>query len=557
VRPPSPSLRQRLADPSSVEDFFRAALDHTAVGIAVVDLEGRFVAVNAAFATMVGRPADELVGRSYLSAIHPDDRAGAIAAAGTFLAGTDDGYESEQRFLRPDGTVHWAHSRVRAVLGPDGERVRFVAVIDDVTAPREAIEALAASEARYRGLVDHLTDTAVFVWTPGLRLKMVAGPALALVGLNPAELEGRPFEEVVDPGDIVVLRPQYEAAARGVASTLQFTSARSGSSYLVDATPLIGPSGDVVEVLTVARNISSLREAQDAARIASDQFRVAFETASVGMAQLALDGRYQRVNETFARLLGYSRDELEQRTAMDVQHGDDRADAMHSIKALAAGSIHKLDVDRRFVHADGSTVWLNANVVAVPGATGEADHLLACYVDVSDRIEHARVLTRQATSDPLTELPNRTEILARLGVAIAVCDRVAVLYLDLDGFKGVNDQYGHSAGDAVLVATAARISTVIRPSDTVGRIGGDEFVVVLPGADLRTAATIAARVEEAVSAPVPVGAGDTARITASIGFADAKPGADPGRVLTVADADMYRVKRMRKDRPGLVPSPSR
>jgi len=540
-----------------VEDVFRIALDHTPVGIAVVDLEGRFVTVNAAFAAMVGRPAADLAGKPYLETVHVDDRGEVMAGAAAFRASSADGYELEARFTRSDGTARWAHVRVRSVVEPDTGRVGSVVVAEDVTARRVASDALAASEARYRGLVDHLTETAVFVWTPALRLKMVAGPALALVGLSPAELEGRPIDEVVDPRDIAVLRPQYEAAARGLASTLQFTSERSGSTYLVDATPLIGSSGEVVEVLTVARNITSLKEAQDAARIASDQFRVAFETASVGMAQLALDGHYQRVNETFARLLGYSRDELEQRTAMDVQHGDDRADALHSIKALAAGSIHKLDVDHRFVRADGSTVWLNANVVTVPGASGEADHLLACYVDVSERIEHARVLTHQATRDPLTELPNRTEILARLGVAIAACERVAVLYLDLDGFKEVNDQYGHSAGDAVLVATAARISTVIRPSDTVGRIGGDEFVVVLPGADLRTAASIAARVEEAVSAPVALGAGDAASITASIGFADAQPGADPGRVLTVADADMYRVKRTRKDRPGLVPSPSR
>ena len=540
-----------------MEDVFRIALDHTPVGIAVVDLEGRFVTVNAAFAAMVGRPAADLAGEPYLETVHVDDRGEVMAGAAAFRASCADGYELEARFTRSDGTARWAHVRVRSVVEPGTGRMGSVVVAEDVTARRVASDALAASEARYRGLVDHLTETAVFVWTPALRLKMVAGPALALVGLNPAELEGRPIDEVVDPRDIAVLRPQYEAAARGLASTLQFTSERSGSTYLVDATPLIGSSGEVVEVLTVARNITSLREAQDAARIASDQFRVAFETASVGMAQLALDGHYQRVNETFARLLGYSRDELEQRTAMDVQHGDDRADALHSIKALAAGSIHKLDVDHRFVRADGSTVWLNANVVTVPGASGEADHLLACYVDVSERIEHARVLTHQATRDPLTELPNRTEILARLGVAIAACERVAVLYLDLDGFKEVNDQYGHSAGDAVLVATAARISTVIRPSDTVGRIGGDEFVVVLPGADLRTAASIAARVEEAVSAPVALGAGDAASITASIGFADAQPGADPGRVLTVADADMYRVKRTRKDRPGLVPSPSR
>jgi len=524
----------------------RVALDDTPVGLAVVGLDGRFVAVNADFAAMVGRRATELAGRSFLLPIHPEDRSAALDAARSFAAGTGAGYESEQRFVRPDGGTGWAHCRIRGVPGPDGARLHFVAVVDDITARHQAGAALTASEVRYRGLVDHLTDTAVFVWTPELILKMVAGPALAMVGLDPSRLVGRSIEDVVDPGDVAVLKPQYQGAATGTASTLQFTSARSGCDYLVDATPLFGPDGEVLEVLTVARNISSLTKAQVAARLASDQYRLAFETASVGMAQIGLDGRYQRVNAAFAGLLGYSRDEVEHKTISEVRHPNDRADVHHALKALVAGSVQTYDIDCRFVRADGSTVWLNANVVAVPGAEGHADHLIACYVDITDRLEHARVLTRQATSDPLTELPNRTEIMTQLGKAIAANDRVAVLYLDLDGFKEVNDRFGHAVGDSVLVATANRISAVIRPTDCVGRLGGDEFVVVLPGADVKTASAIAARVEDAVAMPVRVG-DCIAVVSASIGFADARPGTDPGRVLTVADADMYRVKRLRKD----------
>jgi PAS domain S-box-containing protein len=258
----------------------RVALDDTPVGLAVVGLDGRFVAVNADFAAMVGRPAAELAGRSFLLPIHPDDRAAALDAARAFAVGTGAGYESEQRFVRPDGGSGWAHSRVRAVPGPDGGRAHFVAVVDDITARYQAGAALTASEVRYRGLVDHLTDTAVFVWTPDLILKMVAGPALAMVGLDPSGLVGRSIEDVVDPGDVAVLKPQYQDAATGTPSTLQFTSARSGCDYLVDATPLFGPDGEVLEVLTVARNISSLTKAQVAARLASDQYRLAFARPS-------------------------------------------------------------------------------------------------------------------------------------------------------------------------------------------------------------------------------------------------------------------------------------
>lgn len=158
-------------------------------------------------------------------------------------------------------------------------------------------------------------------------------------------------------------------------------------------------------------------------------------------------------------------------------------------------------------------------------------------------------LAQQALHDPLTGLPNRTLLLARLGPALARArrtgERVAVLYLDLDSFKPINDQFGHDAGDAVLVEVASRLKAVVRPQDTVARIGGDEFAVLCDGfpADAEIHSLVA-RMADAVGSPLPDGIGDgVRRVTASIGAAFAGEADSPEDLIKMADEAMYREKR--------------
>ncbi|WP_162245534.1 sensor domain-containing diguanylate cyclase [Modestobacter sp. Leaf380] len=170
--------------------------------------------------------------------------------------------------------------------------------------------------------------------------------------------------------------------------------------------------------------------------------------------------------------------------------------------------------------------------------------------DVTDQRALEERLRTAALHDVLTGLPNRGLLVDRLEHALATAARdsgtVAVLYCDLDGFKAVNDGHGHAAGDAVLAQTAARLAAVVRPGDTVGRIGGDEFVLVCAGVDgARAADVIARRVVAAMTAPF-VSATGTHSIGVSVGIALSSPGTTPETVLTAADEDMYRVKRARR-----------
>lgn len=254
-------------------------------------------------------------------------------------------------------------------------------------------------------------------------------------------------------------------------------------------------------------------------------------------------------------MLGYSGEEVQ---ALGVGlletlvHPDDvdrlRA-ANISARELADGGV--LALRFRILHADGTFRWLHRRVTPFArDETGSVTQLFGVSRDITDLVEAEDRLREAALHDALTGLPNRTLLDDRLSNALARCRRtageIAVLFCDLDGFKDVNDNGGHRAGDAVLKVTAERLKSALRSQDTVARIGGDEFVIVLEPSigqdcdaagisDMRTVAlTVAERIKSAVGVPIRVH-GSHYAVTVSIGVSFAGDGCDPGEVLRGAD----------------------
>jgi diguanylate cyclase (GGDEF)-like protein len=193
---------------------------------------------------------------------------------------------------------------------------------------------------------------------------------------------------------------------------------------------------------------------------------------------------------------------------------------------------------------------VDAIVVGEVDDAGEALWIACLAIDVTEQHEREATLSHRASHDPLTGLPNRALLRDRLGVAVAVAQRVrspvAVLALDLDGFKEVNDRHGHATGDELLQQVAARICAVVRPADTVARLGGDEFVVVVhPPEDPSAAVQVAERIRDQIALMDYVVGDQRLQITTSIGLTVSEAGApvDPDALLRAADRGMYRAKR--------------
>jgi diguanylate cyclase (GGDEF)-like protein/PAS domain S-box-containing protein len=284
-----------------------------------------------------------------------------------------------------------------------------------------------------------------------------------------------------------------------------------------------------------------------------NRFRSAFDDAPTGMAIVGLDGVVSRVNEAFCARTGFAEGELVGRPLDDITPAEDR-DGRPWPRVEADGR----ESERRFVRRDGSIGWALWQHSLISDHDGRPASYVSHCLDISKRKTAEQELSWQAHHDPLTGLPNRALFVQRLEGALidrrrrsaeGERGRVAVLFVDLDNFKVVNDSLGHGVGDRLLEAVADRLRRVLRPEDVIARFGGDEFTVLVADViDERHAIRVADRLSGALRAPIVLD-GEQRFITASVGLSLAEGDDDEAAsLLRDADAAMYRAKELGKAR---------
>jgi len=282
------------------------------------------------------------------------------------------------------------------------------------------------------------------------------------------------------------------------------------------------------------------------------RFRSAFDHAPIGMALLDAEARIVQANHALGAMLGRRADALAGLRLADFQHAEDAGSEAEPMARLAIGEIADFQLEQRLLDASGATVWVLLSVSAVRGEDGAPLHCIAQLQDVSERKRAEEELLRLAHFDPLTGLLNRAQMNDRLAGALALARRrnetLALLFIDLDGFKLVNDSLGHQAGDDLLREVAQRILGALRDSDVAARWGGDEFVVLahdLQGTE--AAARVAQKVIDAVAQPYAV-RGLPVAMSASVGIALFPEHAEnPVALMVRADNAMYRAKELGKN----------
>jgi diguanylate cyclase (GGDEF)-like protein/PAS domain S-box-containing protein len=282
-------------------------------------------------------------------------------------------------------------------------------------------------------------------------------------------------------------------------------------------------------------------------RTGEGRFRAVFRNAALGIGVVDGTGRVLEVNERLARIVGRDAAAVRGRTIDEFREADDRPEFCSAIRDLLAGRRGHYSADKRFTSADGTITWTRMQASTVRAADGSVELLIMMFEDITEQRRMNQRLLHQATHDALTGLPNRTMLLDRLSELLDAAkpeERVGLAFLDLDGFKGVNDTLGHEAGDRLLAEVARRLSLATDPSrHLVARMGGDEFVILVERTISSSCVTDVAKAALAALQEPIILDGRKLSVTASLGLVERPAaGAKPVELLRAADMTLYWAK---------------
>jgi diguanylate cyclase (GGDEF)-like protein/PAS domain S-box-containing protein len=464
-------------------------------------------------------------------------------------------FELRYAIRRKDGQIRHVRDHGQGVYDENGEVVALEGLLYDVTETVEAEQRLQEAEERYRTLVERI-PAIVYIQEPGepSRTTYVSPQNEIVLGYSLEESLAGPghWIRIMHPEDRErVLAEDKRTNGTAEPFVIEYRQfAKDGRLVWIrdEATPVRDEAGKLLYWLGVQTDITERKQAEEALRESEQRLRASFEDAGIGMALVATDGRWMEVNRSLCEILGYAEEELLEKTFQEITHPDDLHNDLEKLRRLLAGEIRTYKGEKRYLHKEGHVVWVLLSVSPVHDKDGEPLYFVSQIQDISERKRMEERLQHWALHDPLTGLPNRRLFMDRLRQALGRTRRrrgrnVAVLFMDLDGFKIMNDSLGHDSGDLLLTVVAQRLERCLRPEDTLGRFGGDEFVLLLEDVELPDEAVrVAEKIANELRRPFAVD-GRSLSITASVGIAigDART-SSPENLLRDADTAMYWAK---------------
>lgn len=421
-------------------------------------------------------------------------------------------------------------------------------LLDEVAERKRKEVLISESEARYRSVLESSQDAIVIIEAPGFRIAYANEQTAALLGMSLSEVLGESLLDFVVPAE----RSSFEGrllrrlgdGGFSAASRLRFarpdgSHVRVGDVHIARIDRAEQEGQWVVSIKDVTERLADERALQISAAV--------MESASEGIVVTDAKNHIIQVNPAFTAITGYRPGEVLGKDPRCLGSGRHDAEFFRALwQQLATEGHWEGEVWNRRPNGTIYVVWLSISTIREEGVDSGGRHV-ATFIDITQRKEVEELLRHRAHSDPLTDLPNRTVFYDRLQMALVQARRYgnefALLYVDLDHFKEVNDSMGHAAGDLLLVEAARRMKQVVRDSDTVARLGGDEFAIILPQLHGRgEVEEVARRIVAALLEPFAVSGGQ-AHVSASVGAAIyPEHGGDLESIRASADAALYAAK---------------
>ncbi len=407
------------------------------------------------------------------------------------------------------------------------------------------------SEQRLRIITDNVPGLVAYV-DAGERYRFSNRVYETWLGIPRAQIAGRSVREVWGERLYALNKPNIERALRGERVTHEDTLGHHGIErhVLASYVPDLDAEGKAQGYFLLGTDVSLLAAAQAELRAARERLEEALDGSSVALWDADLRSNRVYLGEAWARMIGAPEGETvtEVQSLIALMHPDDVEPAVRASIETMKGMRAVYAAEHRVRSSSGEWRWLlsRGRVTERDPLTGRALRMIGTNVDITDRKRQEEALQSAAQTDPLTGLANRMLLGDRLRLALARSRRsgahLAVLYLDIDRFKEANDRCGHSVGDALLREFAARLRACLRATDTVARVGGDEFVVLLEGlAEPAFAELVAAKILDAMRSPMRLEGREIA-VTTSIGVACGNGASDAEALLRLADGALYQAK---------------
>ena len=600
-------MMQDITDRKQAEERFRATFEQAAVGICHTAPDGRLLQVNEKLCDMLGYTRGELLAMTTYDITPAEDHGIDVKRRAQLVSGETKTYAAERRCVRKDGAVIWVNRTVSIVRDAAGATLYFIRVMEDISERKRAESAL-RKQTGLRILLESLAVAANQAATTEQALRaclsricsygnwpvghvVMFGDAAYSMGAQTSLWHLRDAERyaefkrisdplVMDPGSggfltrcmesrrpvwITSLAELEHFKRKEVALRLGLTS---GFAFPVTignrvvacleffSELALEPDNALLEVTTnigaQLGRVAERRQAEHALRESEEQFQqLAGNIPQMCWITDASQRKVVYLSPAFETVTGYAIDaaKASPRVLVKIVHPDDRRRVQAARGHAASGGY---DETYRLVRPDGSIRWVHDRAFPIRHPNGEIYRIAGIAEDITERKHSEERVLHLAHHDALTTLPNRKLFYDRLEHALEQAQRrnwtTGVMFVDLDGFKAVNDTLGHGVGDQVLQQAASRLTQCVRAEDTVGRLGGDEFAVILSElAHEQAGSVVAQKIIDTMAKPFLVDSHEVF-ITASIGIATCLPAtSNADTLMSNADAAMYDAKKLGKN----------
>lgn len=554
---------RRTADAlSRTEATYRRFIASTAEGYIEVDGDGRIIDVNEALCRILERPRDALLGTPLLDLATNSSRAVIAHHLTSRTVGDQRCYDATLR----GGNGGRVNLRITATTaaGPSGGGLHSFALMTDVTAQTRLQEQMHAAQTRLEQIFAAAPIAMAVVRLEDGMVVQANRSASTLLGVGPGTAGGEsepgaaqtlsghnflPYIANAQDARSLIAAVRASGNVRGFEVRMMRPDGTTWWAMLAAARFLHG--GDLA-MLVGCQNIDAVKKGQEAQKLAA----AILESVRDGVMVLSLNHHIEQVNPAFTWITGYTAADAVGQTPSLLESG--RPDeSLYDAVWEGVGRDGFWSGDLWLRRRSGEAFVSSTSVTPIRPGGGAPTHYVAVMHDITARKEDEDRNWKLANYDPLTGLPNRLLFADRLSQAVGRAQRAggrfALLYVDLDGFKPINDRWGHGAGDQVLQETAARLLACVRGSDTVARVGGDEFIIILADTQDRvTARTVAQKIVDTLCHPITLSVADgraEGTVTASVGMAVyAVDGSTPDALVAAADAAMYHAKAKGKNR---------